>query len=120
MKRKSLILIVILYIMVFAFNTVIFAMTADEFITGKEPIAPNDGVQISTVVPKIWSSVKLILQVLALTAFLFTGIKYMLSSADQKADIKKSLIATVIGVAIVYGTTIVIDFVTGVAKQVMG
>lgn len=68
---------------------------------------------------KIWSSVKLILQIAALSALLFTGVRYMLASADQKADIKKSTMALVIGVVVVFGTTIIIDFVTKVAGELM-
>ena len=42
----------------------------------------------------------------------------MLASADQKADIKKSLGILVIGCAIVFGATIVIQFITTIAGQI--
>lgn len=117
--KKNVLTIILIFAILILFSSTIVA-TGESFITGTEPIAPSGNAQITSVVPKIWLSVKLVLQVLALSAFLVTGIKYMMASADQKADIKKSLIMTIIGVALVFGTTIVIDFVTGVAKQVMG
>lgn len=83
------------------------------------PIEFSSGSGIRASASKIWNSVKLILQIAALSALLFTGVRYMLASADQKADIKKSTMALVIGVVVVFGTTIIIDFVTKVAGELM-
>lgn len=79
----------------------------------------NTMTNAETAVDKIWGSVKLILQVVSLAVILGSGVKYMLASADQKADIKKSLGILIIGAVIVFGTTLVIDFITGTAGDLL-
>ena len=119
MKLKKIFCILILFIIVF--NIISCVLAADSFIKdSSDKITPSGSAQISTVKDKAWGSIKLILQVAAITAVLACGVRYMIASADQKADIKKSLAAVIIGSAIVFGTTLIIDFVTGAAGQLMG
>ncbi len=77
----------------------------DELDGGK---VPGEIMQISV---NVWGVAKVILQVSAVAALIFVGIKYMYSSSENKADLKKSLTMVVIGVIIVFGSTIVIDVI---------
>ena len=118
LNNKKITIVLIFVVMVNIFSNV-FAV--NNFITDtNDKITPSGSAEITTVKDKIWGSVKLVLQIMAISAILASGIRYMFASADQKADIKKSLIAIVIGATIVFGTTLVIDFVTTVAGQAMG
>lgn len=46
------------------------------------------------------------------------GIKYMLSSTEDRADIKKRLIPFVIGVALFFGSNLFINLLIAIAAQV--
>jgi len=79
----------------------------------------NTMTDAENAISRVWGSVKLILQVLALATILGCGVRYMFASADQKADIKKSLGVLVLGAAIVFGTTLIVDFIQSIAGQLM-
>ncbi|MBR6689532.1 MAG: hypothetical protein IKL68_05915 [Clostridia bacterium] len=68
---------------------------------------------------KVWATVITIVQILAVGSVVFAGVRYMVASADQKADIKRSLGTLAIGAALVFGATTIIRFVVNSANQVM-
>ena len=70
-------------------------------------------------VQNAWSVVLLILQVLAVAAFVFAGVRYMFASADQKADIKKSLGALALGAVLVFGASTVINFLVTSTNEIL-
>ena len=86
---------------------------------GAGDIESNEPSHIKNVVRNIWVSVRLIFQIVALSAVLFTGIRYMMASADQKADLKKSFIVTVIGAFLTFGTIYIISFVSRIFVDLM-
>lgn len=112
-KLRNKLYIILILSMIFVINFVT--------VCAVDTIVPPSGGNVhsgfETRGGEVWNTVKLIIQVVAIGIFLFTGIKYMYASADQKADLKKSLIMTFIGVALVFGLTIVVDFVQDVAAE---
>ena len=52
----------------------------------------------------------------AVGASIYLGIRYIFSSVEEKADIKKKLIPFVIGVIIFYGATGILQLIGLVAK----
>ena len=72
-----------------------------------------------TSVKKIWFAIRWTLQIVAVAAVIFAGIRYMLASADQKADIKKSMVWLVIGAAITFGASLIINFIVTVGSQML-
>lgn len=123
MKRSKKIFLRVLPVLMiclvmFSF-TFVFAAT--------EPLDPNKALpsgQASTnltrVTGKMWSTVLVIIQVLAVAAVVFAGLRYMFASADQKADIKKQLIILVIGAVLVFGASTVLSVIANVTKEVAG
>lgn len=87
---------------------------------GYSDIGGNELKTAENAVTRIWNSVKLILQVVSLSIVIACGVRYMMASADQKADIKKSLGYLALGCAIVFGTTFVIDFIRNVFGDLAG
>ena len=61
----------------------------------------------------VWGIILTVLQVAAIAAVVFAGVRYMFASADSKADLKKGLIHLAIGMVIVFGASSVVGFVTG-------
>lgn len=113
MKKSLVGVLLLLLLMTFLMNFCLASGLKTE-ITG----TANDVSAATGAVNRIWNSVRLVLQVLSITIVLACGVRYMLASADQKADIKKSLGILVIGCAIVFGATIVIQFITTIAGQI--
>ena len=69
-------------------------------------------------VNKIWGTVTLILQILAVAAIVFAGVRYMFASADGKADIKKQTIGLIVGAVLVFGATMIVNFIVSVTSDV--
>lgn len=81
----------------------------------KNPLDYNQ--DIKGVVNRITSTVITVLQILAVAGVVMCGVKYMITSADQKADIKKSMISVVIGCVIVFATSTVVQFIINAFDQ---
>lgn len=74
---------------------------------------------ITRATGKVWATVITIVQILAVASVVFAGIRYMVASADQKADIKRSLGTLAIGAGLVFCATSLIKFIVNSANQVM-
>ena len=80
----------------------------------------NTVEKLDSSVSKVWGSVLLILQIVAVGVFVFAGVRYMFASADQKADIKKSIAFLMIGAAFTFGASTVIKFIVRAAADITG
>ncbi len=88
-----------------------------------DPLAGNPNQSISTVdtaVQKVWGTVLTVLQVCAVAALVFAGVKYMFASAEGKADIKNGMIGLVIGAILVFGASAVIKMIISASEEVTG
>ena len=109
--------IILLFTIVLSFGTsYVCAGSVDSI---QEPSGGTVHSGLKTRGSKVWNTAKLVLQVAAVGIFIYTGIKYMYASADQKADLKKGLLMTFLGVALVFGLTYVVDFVQNIASDLM-
>ncbi len=73
---------------------------------------------IDNAAKKIWGSVSLILQILAVAAIVFAGVRYMFASANDKADIKKQTITLVVGAILVFAAGTIVSFITKTVNEV--
>ncbi len=121
MKRsKKIILTVlpILFVLMFVFTTNVLA---DVISTDFNQI--QGGSEINSVTGtarNIWSTIALILQIAAIAAIVFAGVRYMFASADTKADIKKQMVILVVGAVLVFGASTVVQFITGITNEALG
>ena len=78
----------------------------------------SDGINgVDTVVKNVWSTVFIIVQILAVAAVVFAGLRYMFASADAKADIKRSMGMLAVGAILVFAATTILQFVVKAAKE---
>lgn len=86
-------------------------------------LVPNDdftgGENVKKTIRRVWSSLILVLQAASVGGVIFAGVRYMLASAETKADIKTSMIHLVIGMIIVFAASSVIGLVTGTFNQLI-
>ena len=84
---------------------------------------PTSGSQLTGgqtgAAQNVWATVITIVQILAVAAVVFAGLRYMFASADQKADIKKSMGVLAIGAVLVFGATVVLGFIQKATNQVL-
>lgn len=91
----------------------------NNFSTDKMQNLGNGSIKTAdTAVNKIWGTVTLILQILAVAAIVFAGVRYMFASADGKADIKKQTIGLVVGAVLVFGASMIVSFIVNVTSDI--
>ena len=88
-----------------------------------EDFDPTQGqtgmTNVTNAAGKIWATVSTIVQILAIAAVVFAGLRYMFASADAKADIKKQTVILIIGAIFVFAATAIIRFVTTAADTII-
>lgn len=67
------------------------------------------GTKIETLTKNILGLVQWIAMAFAVGMLLYIAIKYMMSSANEKADLKKGLINYVIGAGLMFGVTAILE-----------
>lgn len=81
-------------------------------------VEANTGGKTVGMVNNVWGIILTILQVAAIAAIVFSGVRYMFASADSKADIKKQMVWLVVGAVLVFAASTVIKLITTVANDV--
>lgn len=88
--------------------------------SGSDLVGNATGAGIVTgAAQNVWATVVTIVQILAIAAVVFAGLRYMFASADQKADIKKSMGVLAIGAVLVFGATVVLKFIQDATNQIL-
>ncbi len=119
-KKIILRLIPVLLLVVVVLNSSVFGFSNFDPSQGNLDTVGDGSYStvVNDTVNKVWGSVTLILQVLAIAAIVFAGVRYMFASADQKADIKKSMIILVVGAVLVFGASTIVQFIVNVTNDV--
>lgn len=75
--------------------------------------------EITGVAKDIWATVAIIIQILAVAAVVFAGLRYMFASADAKADIKKQTVILIVGAVLVFGATAILQLVSNTTNNIV-
>jgi len=74
---------------------------------------------LTNKVTGIWNTIATVVQILAVAAVVFAGVRYMFASADAKADIKKQTVILIVGAVLVFGATAILGLVAGTANDLL-
>lgn len=85
------------------------------FMTG----ALDTGASYTIFTGNIYSTVNTIANICAILGIVLVGLKYMLSPADTKADVKKQLVPVTLGIVLVYCTLKVITLVYNIGQGIL-
>lgn len=120
-KKIFLRILPVLMVLMIVFTTNVFAAGFNDFNANSMNVTANttDSRTIKSI-QNAWGIILTILQVAAIAAVVFAGVRYMFASADSKADIKKQMIWLVVGAILVFGATTVIKLITNVANDIAG
>lgn len=86
------------------------------------PDDPRTGTEISGITDlggRVWSTLAVIVQIAAIAAIVFAGVRYMFASADSKADIKKQTVILIVGAVLVFAAVPLAQFITNIANEVL-
>ncbi len=67
----------------------------------------------------IWKTISTLVQILAVAAVVFAGVRYMFASADAKADIKKQTVILIVGAVLVFGATAILGLVSSTTSDLL-
>ena len=78
------------------------------------------GNTVQGITGDAWATISMLVMVFAVACIVVTGLRYMMASADRKADLKQSSAYIVVGCILVFATMPIINLVTNVGKEVIG
>lgn len=114
--EKNLLRVLTVFVIIITIFSLISSIYAVETTFPSEGTASST---VSTAANKVWGTVVTIVQILAFAAVVFAGLRYMFASADQKADIKKSMGILTLGAILVFVSATVIQFITKAAGDIL-
>lgn len=79
----------------------------------------NVSSTVENVGKGVWTTVTTIVQILAVAAVVFAGVRYMFASADAKADIKKQTVILIVGAVLVFGSTAILNFISKATSEIL-
>lgn len=118
MKKIKKILFIALFVGIIFTNT-IFAANIDNPDAPKLPSSGNSTIlQLENASGKIWSTFAVIAQILAIMAIVFTGLRYMFTSADDRADIKLQTLILILGSVLVFAAVPFAKFIIRMVDEI--
>ena len=124
MKKRLLVSLLIILLLVLFFNTIVYADKLDEVVTKMASVSSEDTTVFNNSgFGSSLNSVIGILQVvgtgISIVVVTILGAKYMLASAEQKAEIKQRAMPVVIGMVILFGAVNIVAIVGNLANTAM-
>lgn len=116
-KKIMLRIIPVLMVVGIMLTTSIFAGGFGDF-NENMAVEPDKNSTLVGTVNKVWGVVLTILQVAAIATIVFCGVKYMFASAENKAELKKTLPTLAVGAILVFGASTVVQFLTGAFEDI--
>ena len=113
MKIMSVVLLAVMLIMISSTSV----MAASTIIDGMKPTYTSES-GITTVGQKIVDIISTVGVVIAVIVLLVLGIKYMVGSASEKAEYKKTMIPYLIGVMILFGISTFLSIILKMTETV--
>lgn len=116
MKKSFKIAIVALMLIltVFIFSTSVFANEIN--ISNLKAEYTGDTTEMTTIAQNVMGLIRNIAIIAGVIILMVIGVKFILGSAEEKAEYKKSLIPLVVGIVIVISATTLVSFIFNFAK----
>lgn len=122
MKKTTKIIgvIIIALVLIFTLNTISKATAVDpgsiaQGLTGTTSTAQQDVMDLGNDIIGIITTVGVVVAVVVL---LVLGIKYMMGSASEKAEYKKTMIPYLIGALLIFGASAITKVIIGLANGI--
>ena len=120
MKRTIKIFSIILMVSIFVLFLANTVFAADGIIDTLKPQYNTNTTNLTTVGSRIIDIISTVAIVISVIVLLIIGIKYMMGSASEKAEYKKTMIPYLVGAIIIFGASAIAKTVVTLAQQVTG
>ena len=115
-KITKMITVVLIAMMVIATITPVFAATDPSKYTGASSGASTEKIDsLGQDIVKIVSTIGSVISVIVLIVL---GIKYMMGSAEEKAEYKKTMLPYLIGAILVFATSNLVHIIYEIGKDI--
>lgn len=117
-KTVKILSIVLLAVMMVAFMATMVNAAPDTVISGlQSPDYGNEG-EITTLGQKIVGIIQIVGVVIAVVVILVIGIKYLIGSAEEKAEYKKTMIPYIVGAVLIFAGTSIVRVIYSMTSQI--
>lgn len=116
---KAISVLLMVAMLLVSLTTVVSASGATGLIDKMNPDYSQGG-DIADFGQKITSIISTIAIVIAVIVLLILGIKYMIGSASEKAEYKKTMIPYLVGAVLVFGAGAIAKVIVGMASTITG
>lgn len=116
--KKSIKILSILLILVMTLITLSTSVYAAGDIIGDLSPDYSNSTEITNIGQKITSIISTVGIVIAVVVLLILGIKYMIGSASEKAEYKKTMIPYLVGAVLVFGASAIAKVVVSMASSI--
>lgn len=124
MNKNVKIISIILFVTILSIFIVMpisMAATSEETVIGTLFNTEATGnAQITSVGGKIVSIITTIGIIVAVIVLLILGIKYMMGSASEKAEYKKTMIPYLVGAVLIFGASAIAKAIIAMSKGIVG
>lgn len=115
-KTNKLIVVLSIIFCILAIGVMSYATTAGEVLEGLTGEGANVNTEgITGLGNSIIAVVRIVGIVIAVVILLVLGIKYMMGSAEEKAEYKKSMIPYIVGAVLIFASTTIVGVVYDMA-----
>lgn len=121
MKKTVKIISILLILLVVAttISSVVFAkVEVDKIVKGIDDASSTATSNIQSMGGKIVNIMQVLGVVIAVVVLVVIGIKYMMGSAEEKAEYKKVMIPYVVGAVLIFGATSIVKVVYEVSTSI--
>ena len=118
MKILSVILIAIMFVA--AMGTIVMASDSETVVDGLFSGGNADTTGIQNVGTNVVSIITTVGIIVAVVVLLILGIRYMMGSASEKAEYKKTMIPYLIGAVLIFGASAIAKAVIAVSASITG
>ena len=120
MKKSIKIISILLLVamMLVTFTGIVNAASPADVLSNLQEPADVESGEITTLGQKIVGIVQVVGVVIAVVVILVIGIKYLIGSAEEKAEYKKTMIPYIVGAVLIFGATTIANVVFQFAQGV--
>ena len=115
---KAISVLLIAAMMLFTISTTVFAVDPNAIIGNMEQGNNVDTGSISTIGGQIANILSTIGIIVAVIVLLVLGIKYMMGSASEKAEYKKTMIPYIVGAVLIFAGTSLVRVIYSLSTSV--
>ena len=121
MKKRNLFIKIILILIVLTIICIIIPKVSMSFSFNPNDYSPNSTTEVSNadflkdIGNNIVGPISVVASIISVGVLIVLGIKYMIGSAEERAEYKKTMLTYIIGAFMVFGITTILNIIIEIA-----